>query len=60
MASTIILGATFLGFQTFEFYEFVNHEVHIECHEIETDPDKYTDFEHGIAERECTEGVEEY
>jgi len=28
---TCILGATFLGFQTFEFYEFANHERVVEC-----------------------------
>jgi len=28
---TALLGATFLGFQTFEFYEFANHERVVEC-----------------------------
>ena len=28
---TALLGATFLGFQTFEFYEFANHEKVVEC-----------------------------
>ena len=28
---TCLLGSTFLAFQTFEFYEFVNHEQVIEC-----------------------------
>ena len=28
---TCMLGATFLGFQTFEFYEFANHERVVEC-----------------------------
>ena len=28
---TALLGATFLGFQTFEFYEFANHEQVIQC-----------------------------
>ena len=31
LISTCLLGATFLGFQTFEFYEFVNHEKVVEC-----------------------------
>lgn len=35
LASTVIMGATFLAFQTFEFYEFANHEVVVECN----DPD---------------------
>ena len=29
--STCLLGATFLAFQTFEFYDFANHEVEINC-----------------------------
>ena len=29
--STCLLGATFLAFQTFEFYEFANHERVVEC-----------------------------
>ena len=29
--ATCLLGATFLGFQTFEFYEFANHERVVEC-----------------------------
>ena len=28
---TCLLGATFLGFQTFEFYDFANHERVVEC-----------------------------
>ena len=31
LLSTAMLGATFLGFQTFEFYEFANHERVVEC-----------------------------
>ena len=31
LLSTCLLGATFLGFQTFEFYEFANHERVVEC-----------------------------
>ena len=31
LLSTCLLGATFLGFQTFEFYEFANHERTVEC-----------------------------
>ncbi len=60
LLSTILLGSTFLGFQTFEFFEFVNHEVTIDCHEYAADPDEDSQFESGIAEAECTEGVDEY
>ena len=60
LLSTIIMGATFLGFQTFEFFEFVNHEVHIDCHKYHATPGEFSEFEAGIADRECTEGVEEY
>ena len=31
IASTAILGMTFLSFQVFEFRDFANHEVHFEC-----------------------------
>lgn len=31
LLGTCLLGATFLGFQTFEFYEFANHERVVEC-----------------------------
>ena len=31
LLATCLLGATFLGFQTFEFYEFSHHEVVLEC-----------------------------
>ena len=31
IASTAIMGMTFLSFQVFEFYEFANHEVHFKC-----------------------------
>ncbi len=31
LLSTCILGTTFLAFQTFEFYEFANHETELEC-----------------------------
>jgi|SaaInl4_135m_RNA_FD_contig_31_731253_length_2128_multi_5_in_0_out_0_2 heme/copper-type cytochrome/quinol oxidase subunit 3 len=60
LLSTILLGSTFLGFQFFEFYEFVNHEVHIDCHEFAASPDDFSPFEAGIAGDECTEGVDEY
>ena len=31
IAATCIMGMTFLGFQVFEFHDFANHEVKIEC-----------------------------
>ena len=31
LLSTCLLGATFLGFQTFEFYEFANHHREADC-----------------------------
>ena len=56
LASTAIMGATFLAFQVFEFREFAVHEVHIDCH----NPGKLTEFEQGIFEEKCVEGVDEY
>ena len=44
---TCLLGATFLAFQTFEFYEFANHERVVECTSESQVP-------------ECLEGAEEY
>ena len=45
--ATCLLGATFLGFQVFEFYEFANHERVIEC-------------DQGSQVRECLDGAAEY
>ena len=44
---TALMGATFLGFQTFEFYEFANHERIVECTE-------------GSRVQECVDGAHEY
>ena len=60
LMSTIIMGATFLGFQVFEFYEFANHEVHIDCNKYRAAPGEFSTFDASIAERECTEGVDVY
>ena len=60
LASTIIMGATFLGFQVFEFYEFANHEVHIDCTKYHAAPGEFSEFKASIAESECTEGVTVY
>ena len=54
--STAILGMTFLAFQTFEFRDFANHEVHFKCSDVGTD--RLTDFETTFANR-CAEGVVE-
>ena len=37
IASTAILGMTFLAFQVFEFHDFVNHEVEFECSNLQVD-----------------------
>jgi len=57
LISTAIMGMTFLGFQVFEFREFANHSVHLECAHLE--PDKLTEFEKTFVDR-CTEGVEKF
>ena len=54
--STAILGMTFLAFQTFEFRDFANHEVHFKCADIGTG--KLTDFEESFADK-CVDGVDE-
>ena len=56
IASTAILGMTFLSFQVFEFFEFVNHEVEFECSTPVAD---LTEFEMSFRDEECTAGVEE-
>ena len=60
LMSTIIMGATFLGFQVFEFYEFANHMCTSNCNKYHAAPGEFTEFDASIAERECTEGVDEY
>ena len=56
LLSTIILGATFLAFQVFEFRTFANHEVHIDCGHVVME--ELTDLEKIVAEK-CGQGVEE-
>jgi len=46
LLSTVVLGATFLGFQTFEFYEFANHHVEVRCNDAATE---WTDLEASLA-----------
>ena len=55
IASTAIMGMTFLSFQVFEFREFANHEVHFEC---TTPLDELTAFEKTFVDK-CVEGVTE-
>ena len=55
IASTAIMGMTFLSFQVFEFYEFANHEVHFEC---STDVSELTEYELTFIDK-CTAGVTE-
>jgi cytochrome c oxidase subunit 3 len=68
LASTAIMGATFLAFQVFEFRTFANHEVIVHCAEFEaakaagTLDAEFTALERSIAERAdggCAPGVEE-
>ena len=35
IVSTAMLGMTFLAFQVFEFRDFVNHEVHLDCAKVQ-------------------------
>ena len=55
--STAILGMTFLAFQMFEFRDFTNHEVRIDCANLVID--ELTDFEKTFASK-CGPGVEEF
>jgi len=56
LLSTAILGMTFLAFQTFEFRDFANHEVVVDCAELH--PDDMTALEKKAAAG-CTPGVAE-
>ena len=57
MLSTVIMGMTFLAFQTFEFTEFANHKVHISCSHL--DVEKLTAYEKTFVD-ECKDGVSEF
>ena len=54
--ATAIMGMTFLAFQTFEFRDFANHEVVINC--IGLDMDKLTDLQKEVAAK-CGPGIDE-
>lgn len=56
LASTVLMGMTFLAFQVFEFRTFANHEVVLECHGI--DMEALSDTEKHLAEQ-CVPGVDE-
>ena len=49
LLSTCIMGATFLAFQVFEFNEFVNYHVDIDCKHLNIE--ELTDFEKTFADR---------
>ena len=59
--STAVLGMTFLAFQTFEFRDFANHEVHLDCARVQAEDADYleglTDFETTFLPR-CAAGAE--
>ena len=54
--STAALGMTFLAFQVFEFRDFANHEVHIDCASAQAE--KLTEFEKTFVSK-CAQGVAE-
>ena len=53
MASTAIMGATFVGFQVYEFSSFATHHVHVDC----VHPHEMTDLEQSVFDEDCKEGV---
>ena len=59
LASTAIMGMTFLAFQVFEFRTFANHEVIVECAEFIEHPGELTALEQTVAKAGCAEGAVE-
>ena len=55
--STAILGLTFLGFQTFEFRDFANHELEVRCETYQTV--ELSTAQRREAREKCIPGVEE-
>ena len=53
--STAIMGMTFLAFQVFEFREFANHEVHLDCDHLVVE--ELSDFEQSFVD-DCEPGTE--
>ena len=52
MISTAIMGATFVGFQVYEFSSFAHHHVDINC----SSPGELTDYEQHIFDEGCSNG----
>ena len=52
MISTAIMGATFIGFQVYEFSSFAHHHVDINC----SSPGELTDYEQHIFDEGCSNG----
>ena len=61
LLSTAILGMTFLAFQVFEFRDFANYKVHLDCTRVQEPGyrDGLTDFEKGFVDK-CTDDVDEF
>ena len=61
LLSTAILGATFVGFQIFEFNDFANHKVEVHCSDLVHDSKKerLTDLQIKIGTEKCLDGVDE-
>ena len=55
MVSTAIMGATFVGFQVYEFSSFATHHVHVDC----VHPHEMTDLEQSVFDEDCKEGITE-
>ena len=62
IASTALMGMTFIAFQVFEFHDFANHEVHINCHDqaaITEISAKMSSHQVNELTEQCETGVEE-
>ena len=55
MASTAIMGATFVGFQVYEFSSFANHHVHVDC----VRPHEMTELEQTVFDEDCEKAIAE-
>ena len=55
------MGATFVGFQIFEFNDFANHKVEVHCSDLVDDSkrERLTDLQIKIGNEKCLEGIEE-
>ena len=61
LLSTAIMGATFVGFQIFEFNDFANHKVEVHCSDLVDDSkrERLTDLQIKIGNEKCLNGIEE-